>query len=1660
MALTEHEHLHGVSEITKEQAASVHKDLPPGGHWVTMRGHHVYIKGDKVIAGSFGDIKSGKVKKGTKGHISDWQLQHDMQQASAARKAEEAKTPKKTTKEKAAAAKTEKPAKPKLPGATPKGLAVIDHVLQKWQVAMHNHFEKIADRFEKMGKEDIPLTAKNIGELMTNHAFKKNTPMYTPEQAAQIEKEIAAGGKNAYSKTAGRGAGDLVALLRSQRVRHAEERMTKTDRNWRDLYRYQPKQFTQQVSEEAANKKASLLETVASTAGKVQDASGLHIGEAGEINGHIIGEDGSTYSVKSFGAGGHTTQKYHIRLKITKLKNKPDPTPPKKSAPKASAKKTAAAKKEPAAKPAPKAKKAAATPKEKPTNAKTSKTRTAKAAPSAEPAAAKPAAKRTAAKTKPVPADNPVKAAAKKTTTKAVPKAKTTNKKAEPPAAKTPAASKAKKGADEGGEKAKSPARSRKPAGKPDAVPVIDTTKPAPARRRAGAKAAGPDTGAVAADAAKPARAKKAPAKPKAADKTEAVVKPARSKKTAAADKVADVRSEGQKGRAVSYDVGEELAGARKHEENMREGFIKKPSLDNLDKLEKISARAARKAVAKDNMLPKGEDALRKEYNAGTDLPTYLLKQAIYGRVAARPDDSPEARRQYVAALQRLQAVLEPVRKAHDLKAVMDDMGNWLTHDHDALQKEAANLRERIKHPAKASDMVKPEYLPKGAIWDAQDQADRRNRIVENRLKQVEDRLETAKRGVGLNFKALGSSFENFFTDQKSLDSTVSRVNAKAKELGNNWDGILSPDDKKTLTAPKEKKNKIKWEREMPEQLQRKGGRKTPVAKPEDAVKAFGFRGVQFGHWVDDASGRYHLEKASEAFHDLADTLGLKDQDVSMNGRLGMAFGARGKGGALAHYEPENKVINLTKEGGAGSLAHEWGHAMDNLLWEHSHDFKRGQLGMASADESGSRMDPKVKAAYDELHTAMHEGDAFDEIERNGTDPMITYEQRRHYIASGKDPAAAIKFHLEEAADKLQRHRERLVRMGYKLDDPKDAGYKSLQKETRAYAKTIKEAPQAILKLHEITTGEKSGPVKVPNGKSWFRTIAEDNDFKDGYLGSPHEMFARAFESYVEDKLHDSGRRNDYLVTGTKKGSVGKGNSSSDRALYQASRMHMIYPQGDERKKINAAMDKLMGAVRSSKSITKALQMELRKSFAKLLGPLFAESLANALPNKMTEEERRILGQSSIDHYMRTQQYLTEQDYIDRLNAMRAAGTDIVSANTERSAYTIDHETDPSEVIYIPVNRLKMVYQTDAATDWDKVDSNMERMQAGEGLKPVEIGYDYDIHDGHHRWLASKAQDYTHVPCIVKGRDEAVRQDAVAQYRSLWKSFQEYRPGGTDAYEGCVSFYLDGLKQGQEPEEAWNEMVDHFDLGEQEQQACRRALEHDLKHLQKSWNEAEHPRDADGRFGTGGVHEPLEIFHGTALVSAEKIKEKGFKAQWSGNGDMGKCAYFKSPKWDHLEDDDFGKTARLVNDFAEDGGEKKKSPPAVIQAVIPREHLLDCSKGRPAELQAMIDATRYAGHPDGVPTWDKKASPYEAYAKKHGIKAIIDRLDTDWADEGWQLGVYDVRIIQVVKIGKQVTGEGDSLTLQKSPAEMPYCLVHHEFDQDGNLVLHVGASEV
>jgi hypothetical protein len=111
--------------------------------------------------------------------------------------------------------------------------------------------------------------------------------------------------------------------------------------------------------------------------------------------------------------------------------------------------------------------------------------------------------------------------------------------------------------------------------------------------------------------------------------------------------------------------------------------------------------------------------------------------------------------------------------------------------------------------------------------------------------------------------------------------------------------------------------------------------------------------------------------------------------------------------------------------------------------------------------------------------------------------------------------------------------------------------------------------------------------------------------------------------------------------------------------------------------------------------------------------------------------------------------------------------------NDKKDYYPSDryaYKTNEKDPIYIPVNRIKTPYQTDEALNEDKIKENIEAIKKGKALSPIVVGYDYDLHDGHHRLEAAIQSGHTHAPCVVGGRNERRVKAAEKKYRRIWKS--------------------------------------------------------------------------------------------------------------------------------------------------------------------------------------------------------------------------------------------------------------------------------------------------
>lgn len=98
----------------------------------------------------------------------------------------------------------------------------------------------------------------------------------------------------------------------------------------------------------------------------------------------------------------------------------------------------------------------------------------------------------------------------------------------------------------------------------------------------------------------------------------------------------------------------------------------------------------------------------------------------------------------------------------------------------------------------------------------------------------------------------------------------------------------------------------------------------------EEFKEMFNLCNVDFGDSMPKYERQVHLNMAFDALSAMAEVLGITTESIGIANSVSLAFGARGKRGANAHYEPRTGYINLSRLHGAGALAHEWGHAVES----------------------------------------------------------------------------------------------------------------------------------------------------------------------------------------------------------------------------------------------------------------------------------------------------------------------------------------------------------------------------------------------------------------------------------------------------------------------------------------------------------------------------------------------------------------------------------------------------------------------------------------------------------------------------------------------------------------------------------------------------------
>lgn len=328
----------------------------------------------------------------------------------------------------------------------------------------------------------------------------------------------------------------------------------------------------------------------------------------------------------------------------------------------------------------------------------------------------------------------------------------------------------------------------------------------------------------------------------------------------------------------------------------------------------------------------------------------------------------------------------------------------------------------------------------------------------------------------------------------------------------------------------------------------RRGGKPTPTHKAEDFLTVFGVKGVMFGNWVDDREAEIHVTNCGAALQDLAEILELEPTDLFANGFVSLSFGSHGRGGRIkAAYQPGIRNIYFTKNF-IGGMAHEWGHFLDNYLYLQSHGHQVGNVNrFASELAFGQKIHPAVKEAFEAWYRAVYQ---------TPSSVIVRYDPLQ------ADPNGRVKpyhpYHLTDAKFDVSAALRNLA-------SKPGVGTAELLKTGHFYCKLAAEYGRPVEQF------------ELPLKTSAFLYHARRLDAgRSPYYAVPTELFARSFEAYVEDRLAAAGQVNTYLVYGTQDGGV----------LWYVDQYEpgdpLLYPVGEERRRISEAIDRIITAVRTA----------------------------------------------------------------------------------------------------------------------------------------------------------------------------------------------------------------------------------------------------------------------------------------------------------------------------------------------------------------------------------------------------------------------------------------------------------------------------------------------
>ena len=678
--------------------------------------------------------------------------------------------------------------------------------------------------------------------------------------------------------------------------------------------------------------------------------------------------------------------------------------------------------------------------------------------------------------------------------------------------------------------------------------------------------------------------------------------------------------------------VGDHVWGSRKDlavlAQKIREG---ERDLSQED-LATMSYDDAAYIVNKKNLVPAWDLNVLKSF--GMEPGAAHLALSVVAAVRGKPEDSKEAREQYRADVRSLLGGLRDCKTSSDVGRLFREIGRSIN------QADGWEMLEDIE--------VGPNWDREAAIKRAH-QLTEQTGIKHQVMRSYRKGTFLAKQ-VPKPYEQFGSRFASMTSQpyRSKVWRTATREADKADQAEDGWAWLEGRGGASTTKSVADKrKEALKaagfsgeakrgwseaklWQALEGQPVERKGHSVEVMDADQNRVRnTFNLKEVDYGQdgYMNQADREYHTKQFEGAMHDFAEVLGIEPSVLSLNGRLSIAFGARGRGAAKAHYEPMGKIINITKYRGGGSLSHEWGHAMDNVMAELFVD--------AGSKASGTFLSESTKRVGipDEVRSAIQ--GVMDAIEKHPDPVRAAQEHREHVtklvrqrnveVSKANVLVKAVKEirsrpETQEMIDRrIEKNYQPSIAQWKKEADEQDAKNKarkakgqrvSMDKDMdvvnrrhwiKQYEKKIQDlrekGPRTAKdagRLEELDLKIEGYRIETNRMQRYISQVekvdptvsdfARSAQMMGEYYGMTVEKFARSFESFIQDELRSKGRKSDYLTGGRK-----------TEALYATEielpngKEAQPYPHGEERKAIGKAMRQLVDVLRDTGTIEKAL---------------------------------------------------------------------------------------------------------------------------------------------------------------------------------------------------------------------------------------------------------------------------------------------------------------------------------------------------------------------------------------------------------------------------------------------------------------------------------------